>query len=177
MPKLMIKKNEKTWEVPLLQKKLGGVAVCVKKDGKLYYAPTYEFGTSVPKGFSATPLLFNKAETAYRVYTINEVPVSVQPPYEYLAKDTWYWNNSGGILHLKAYVAEYRGPENYDEGTNFRIFIYKLPENCVFKTSTERIDYYTSSGAVSFIDGSSISIGDSFSNEIESINEFFVTKD
>ena len=175
----MIKKNEKTWEIPLLQKKLGGVAVCIKKDGKTYYAPTYEFGTSVPKGFSATPLLFDKLKTTYQVYTLDKVPVSVpsHSNYKYLTKDRWYWNNSGGILHLKAYVAEYQEPENYDEGTNSRIFIYKLPENCVFKTSTERIDYYTSSGAVSFIDGSSISIGDSFSNEIESIDGFFVTKD
>ena len=175
----MIKKNEKTWEIPLLQKKLGGVAVCIKKDGKTYYAPTYEFGTSVPKGFSATPLLFDKLKTTYQVYTLDKVPVSVpsHSNYKYLTKDRWYWNNSGGILHLKAYVEEYSIPENPDEGTETRIFDYKLPENCAFKISPTEEDRYTENVTISFLnDDSKISVGDFFRNELQSIGNFFVIK-
>lgn len=71
MHKLMIKKDDTTWEIPLLKDKLGGVTLCVKVSGETFYAPTLKDGEAL-KGCGETPLVFMKNGEKYRVCSIRE---------------------------------------------------------------------------------------------------------
>lgn len=118
MPKLMIKKNEKTWEVPLLEQKLDRVAVCVKKDEKTYYAPTFKDDDVRTNGLNPIPLKVLSEGNGYRLYTISEITGLLQDLELY----KWYINKAGRDVRLMFNVKYQTGSKNMDE---FVYYIFK----------------------------------------------------
>lgn len=142
MHKLMIKKMEKTWEVPLLKDKLGGVNLCAKVYGETFYAPTFKDGAALA-GCIETPLVFMKDGEKYRVYTLRKVRSGDRN----LSTEI-IWNDSGRSLYVKVKGTytwtevheephigdkpDYEEPGYYEEEhTNYFSFGFTLDSNCI----------------------------------------------
>lgn len=113
MRKLMIKKMEKTWEVPLLKDKLGGVNLCAKVYGETFYAPTFKDGKAL-NGCIETPLMFTKDGERYRVYTVD----SKFPSGSIISVNRVWWNRTSqdlkAVLNIPVGQTQPEGEINED---------------------------------------------------------------
>lgn len=135
------------------RKNRGGVEVCIKKDGKTYYAPTFKDDDQRIKGLNPAPLKVSYGGNGYRLYTISEITGLLQNLEMY----KWYINTSGRDIRLMFTVNYHYVDKETDEDDS--VFVYHtfkkdtiLRFNIVKPSNNE----VTHSGQIEYLDSNNI---------------------
>lgn len=130
-----------------------GVAVCVKKDGKTYYAPTFKDNDPRTNGLNPAPLKVLSGGNRYRLYTISEITGLLQNLEMY----KWYINTSGRDIRLMFTVNyHYVDHETSEDDSVFVYYIFKKDTILRFNIIKPSNNEVTHSGQIEHLDSNNI---------------------